>query len=52
MLSEISQTEEDKYCMYIYMWNQSFFKKSNSHKEKETGCQGVGKIGKRVQTQL
>ena len=38
MLSEISQTEKDKYCMATYMWNLKF-KQMNIYSKTETHSQ-------------
>ena len=47
MLSKISQTEKDKYCMISpYMWNLN---KSQTYRNREWsgGCQGLGGEGNR-----
>ena len=60
LLTEISQTEKDKYHMISYMWKESLKKKKRAHRYREQigGCQaipfglgewGMGKMGKSCQ---
>ena len=48
-----NKPDRGRQILHVYSYVESnFFKKSNSYKEKKTGCEGVVEIGKRVQTQL
>ena len=48
MLSEISQTEKDKYCVILlFMWNKKKHPKTHRYREQIEGQQRVEGVGER-----